>query len=80
MLVTKKVSGVCAREIRVAVSDGIIMGVELIGGCDGQNKVLNAMLCGKTPYFAAKKLKGITCGKRQTSCANELAMLLEEAQ
>ena len=80
MLIKKRVTGVCAREIQVVLSDGIIMCVNLTGGCDGQNKVLNAMLSGEPPRLAIKKLKGIQCGTRNTSCANELALLLEEAE
>ena len=78
MLITKKVTGVCAREIQVILTDGIIMGVNFTGGCDGQGKALNALLCGQNPQEAIRKLRGLTCGLRPTSCANELAKFLEE--
>ena len=76
MVVTSNIRGVCISQIKVAVSDGIIMGIDFIGGCDGQCKVLNTLLCGQTIAYAVDKLEGITCGKRDTSCANELAKLL----
>lgn len=78
MLFKKRTEGICAKEIQVILTDGIVMGVNFVGGCDGQGKTLNALLAGTNPVEAIRKMKQITCGKRKTSCAKELAIFLEE--
>lgn len=78
MLFKKRTEGICAREIQVILTDGIVMGINFVGGCDGQSKTLNALLSGTNPKDAVRKMKQVTCGKRKTSCARELALFLEE--
>ena len=49
-----------------------------LGGCDGNHKGLAALAEGMTPEEAAKRMRGITCGPRDTSCPDQLAIALEE--
>ena len=78
MLYVKPINGVCAREIQVVLTDGIIMGVNFVGGCDGQSKTLNMLLSGQKPQSVIDKMKQVECGSRNSSCAKELALFLEE--
>ena len=48
------------------------------GGCDGNHKGLAALAEGMAPEEAAKRMRGITCGPRDTSCPDQLAVALEE--
>ena len=65
--------GVCSREMRVEVEDGIIRAVKVIGGCDG-----NLLLVGMRAEDAIEKLKGIKCGFKNTSCPDQLSIALRQ--
>ena len=60
--------GICAVRVEFDVEDGVVKNISFLGGCDGNHKGLAALAEGMTPEEAARKLKGITCGRRSTSC------------
>ncbi|KAF5081111.1 TIGR03905 family TSCPD domain-containing protein [Anaerotignum sp.] len=70
--------GICATKLEFDVEDGVVKNVSFIGGCDGNHKGLAALAEGMTPDEAAKRLKGISCGMRKSSCPDQLAEALEE--
>ncbi|MCQ4936265.1 MULTISPECIES: TIGR03905 family TSCPD domain-containing protein [Anaerotignum] len=70
--------GICATKLEFDVEDGVVKNVSFIGGCDGNHKGLAALAEGMTPDEAAKRLKGISCGMRESSCPDQLAEALEE--
>ncbi len=70
--------GVCATKLEFDVEDGVVKNVSFLGGCDGNHKGLAALAEGMTPDDAAKRLKGISCGMRKSSCPDQLAEALEE--
>ena len=70
--------GVCAYGLEVEYEDGKIQGVEFYGGCDGNHKGLNAILKGMDIEEAADRMEGITCGRRPTSCPDQLAKVLRQ--
>lgn len=70
--------GVCATKLEFDVEDGVVKNVSFLGGCDGNHKGLAALAEGMTPDDAAKRLKGISCGMRKSSCPDQLAVALEE--
>jgi uncharacterized protein (TIGR03905 family) len=70
--------GICAVRVEFDVEDGVVKNISFLGGCDGNHKGLAALAEGMTPEEAAKRLKGITCGRRNTSCPDQLAVALEE--
>ena len=43
-----------------------------------QPQAIAALAEGMTPEEAAGRLKGITCGRRNTSCPDQLAVALED--
>jgi hypothetical protein len=49
-----------------------IVDFELIGGCQGQGKVLSAILNGADVVEMCEKFAGIKCGDKPTSCINEV--------
>ncbi len=75
--VTAIPEGVCSRKIDVAVKDGIILSASYTGGCNGNLKGISALLKGMKVEDAIKKLEGITCGSKPTSCPDQLARLLK---
>ncbi len=78
MHITYNTKGVCAARVEFDVEDGVVKNISFLGGCDGNHKGLAALAEGMSPEEAAKRLKGITCGRRTTSCPDQLAQALEE--
>ena len=70
--------GVCSREMRVEVEDGIIRRVEVIGGCNGNLKGISRLLVGMRAEDAIEKLEGIRCGFKPTSCPDQISKALRE--
>lgn len=74
-----KPSGVCSRGIRVDLEDGVITDCAFSGGCSGNTQGVCALVIGMRAQDAVKKLKGIRCGFKETSCPDQLARALERA-
>ena len=79
MQYTYKTSSVCAREINFDIEDGVITNVRFLGGCNGNLKAISKLVDGMTVKEIEEKLKGNTCGWKQTSCADQLALAVREA-
>ncbi len=73
-------TGVCARAIYLDVEDGVVKDVAFEGGCDGNHKGLCALVKGMPCDAVKERLSGIHCGFRQTSCPDQLAKAIEEAE
>ena len=78
MHVKYNTKGTCAVRIEFDVEDGVVKNVAFLGGCDGNHKGIAALVEGQKPEEVEKKLKGITCGRRTTSCPDQLALALED--
>ncbi len=72
-------SGVCSRKITFDIEDGLIHNVSFEGGCNGNAKGLSALAEGMDASEAISRLKGITCGFKDTSCPDQLSRALEKA-
>ena len=68
---------VCSKQIDIQIKDGIIQSVKYTRGCDGNAKGIGALIKGMTVEEAITRLEGITCGKRPTSCPDQLAKVLK---
>ena len=68
---------VCSKRIDIEIKDGIIMRVAYTRGCDGNAKGIGALIKGMPVDEAVRRLEGITCGKRPTSCPDQLARILK---
>lgn len=75
---TYKTKGTCSTEINFDVEDGKIYNVAYTGGCNGNLKGIAALVEGQDIETVKKKLKGIKCGMKDTSCPDQLAKALEE--
>ena len=68
---------VCSKQIDIVIKDGVIQKVVYTRGCDGNAKGIGALIKDMTVEEAIKRLEGITCGKRGTSCPDQLARILK---
>lgn len=73
-----KTSGVCAKKIGVKLNGNIVEKIEFFGGCDGNTIAIEKLVQGMTIDEVVKKLEGIDCSERGTSCPDQLAKLLKE--
>lgn len=69
--------GVCSRQMNIDVDDGVITKVEVIGGCNGNLQGIARLMQGMTPAEAIRRLDGIRCGSKDTSCPDQLAQALK---
>ncbi|WP_125152770.1 TIGR03905 family TSCPD domain-containing protein [Clostridium rectalis] len=72
-------NGVCSRKINFDIRDNKIVKVEFTGGCDGNLKGISNLIEGMDAQEAIKRLKGLTCGNKNTSCPDQLSKAIEEA-
>lgn len=76
--ISYKTSGVCSRQIDLVVEDGIITEASFVGGCSGNTQGVAALVIGMTTDEAIRRLRGIKCGFKPTSCPDQLAQALEK--
>lgn len=71
--------GTCARYINFDLEDGKVKNVQFVGGCNGNLKGIGSLVEGMPAEDVIQKLRGTTCGMKNTSCPDQLAKALEEA-
>lgn len=77
---TYTTSGTCARTIDFDIDEnGNITEVIFNGGCSGNQQGISSLVKGKPASEVIETLEGIKCGKRPTSCPDQLARALAEA-
>ena len=69
--------GICSSKINFDIRDGKLFSVQFKDGCDGNLKAISALLEGMDAAEAVKRLKGLVCEDRGTSCADQLALAIE---
>ncbi len=74
-----KTRDVCAMEIRFDINGDVISDIEFIGGCNGNLKAIAKLVNGWTVEKIDEYLSGNTCGRRPTSCADQLAKAVKIA-
>ncbi|MBO6117429.1 MAG: TIGR03905 family TSCPD domain-containing protein [Bacteroidales bacterium] len=75
---TYKTSGTCSQYINIELEGDIIKNVEFIGGCHGNTQGVAALVKGMSADEVIKRLKGIDCKGKGTSCPDQLATALEK--
>ncbi len=70
---------VCSMQIDLDIHDGIVTNVRFTGGCNGNLKAISKLVDGMSADEIEGKLLGNTCGRRPTSCADQLAKAVRAA-
>ena len=76
--ITYTTKGVCSRQINIDIENGIVAKVTFNGGCSGNTQGVAALVAGMPVDEAIKRLSGIRCGMKNTSCPDQLAVALSE--
>lgn len=71
--------GVCSRSVSFDLVDGRLKNVQFEGGCNGNTKGIGALVEGMEAEEAVRRLSGIRCGMKQTSCPDQLANAIQQA-
>ncbi|MBJ2184464.1 MAG: TIGR03905 family TSCPD domain-containing protein [Muribaculaceae bacterium] len=72
--------GTCSRLIEFDLDDeNRIHNVRFTGGCHGNLQGIGALVEGCDASEVVKRLRGIRCGNKPTSCPDRLASALSEA-
>ncbi len=71
--------GVCAMKIDFDLDGNVVRNIRFLGGCDGNLKAISKLCDGMTVDEIERKLRGNTCGRKPTSCADQLARAVREA-
>ena len=74
-----KTKGVCSQLINVEVENNIVTSVEFVGGCNGNTQGVAALVEGMDVHEAIRRLEGIHCLPRPTSCPDQLSKALKQA-
>ena len=74
-----KTENTCAQAISFDIDGNVITNIEFYGGCNGNLKAISKLLEGSTVEEIEAKLLGNTCGRRPTSCTDQLAKAVREA-
>lgn len=70
--------GVCSRRMIIEVEDDTVVSLSVEGGCHGNLQGVSALVKGMKVDDVIKKLEGIRCGSKSTSCPAQLAAALKE--
>ena len=71
--------GVCSRKIELTIEDNIINSVRFVGGCHGNSQGVSRLAEGYEVSEAIRRLEGIDCMGKGTSCPDQLSKALKEA-
>lgn len=69
----------CSQIISFDINGNVITNIEFYGGCNGNLKAIAKLLEGATVEEIEEKLLGNTCGRRPTSCTDQLARAVRAA-
>jgi len=74
-----RTKNVCSQEISFDLEGNVVSNIDFYGGCNGNLKAISRLVDGWTVEKIEEYLKGNTCGRRSTSCADQLAIAVREA-
>ncbi|MDO4842651.1 MAG: TIGR03905 family TSCPD domain-containing protein [Phoenicibacter congonensis] len=74
-----KTENVCSQVISFDIDGDVISNIEFYGGCNGNLKAISKLVDGWTVEKIEQYLLGNTCGRRPTSCADQLAKAVRKA-
>lgn len=69
--------GTCSTEMIFDIEDHKVKNLEVVHGCIGNLKGIASLVQGMDVDEVIKRLDGITCGMKPTSCPDQIAKGLE---
>lgn len=78
MVIEYTPKGVCSRKMIIEIEDDIIKKLTVIGGCHGNLQGISSLVKGMSVDEVIKRLDGIDCNGKGTSCPAQLALALKQ--
>lgn len=75
---TYATKGVCSKEITFDIVNNVVKNVKFTGGCSGNLQGIGKLVEGMNASEAIKRLRGIECGEKGTSCPDQLSRAIEK--
>lgn len=72
-------SNTCSNLISLDLEENRVYNITFNGGCNGNLKAIPILVDGWTVEEIEAKLSGVQCGRRGTSCADQLAKAVRRA-
>lgn len=76
---TYRTKGTCSTQIELELDGNVVHNVKFTGGCDGNLKAIPRLVEGMTVEEVEKRLSGIRCGFKNTSCGDQLVKACQAA-
>ena len=77
MTYTYRPRGVCSQMMEIETEDGVLKSFIVMGGCDGNLQGIARLVEGMPVDEVIRRLEGIRCGFKDTSCPDQLARALK---
>ena len=74
-----KTQNTCSQLISLDIDGDRVYNVSFTGGCNGNLKAIPILVEGMTVEQIEEKLSGVLCGRRPTSCADQLSKAVRAA-
>ena len=74
-----KTENTCTQMISFNIDGDVVTDITFLGGCNGNLKAIAKLVDGWTVDRIEEMLLGNTCGRRPTSCADQLAKAVRAA-
>ena len=74
-----KTKGTCSTQIEVELDGNVVKNVKFTGGCQGNLQAIPRLVEGMTVEEVEKRISGIHCGMKPTSCGDQLAKAVRAA-
>ena len=79
MIYTYTPRGVCSRKMTLEIEDGILKSLKVEGGCSGNLQGICKLVAGMPAEEVIRRVEGIRCGFKSTSCPDQLAQAVKAA-
>ena len=68
----------CSSHIELEIENNIITDIAFWGGCNGNLQGFSRLVKGMSVNDVISRLEGVRCGRRSTSCPDQLCRALHE--
>ncbi len=72
--------GTCSTHMTIQVEDGVVQSLQVDSGCGGNLEGISKLVEGMKVDDVISRLDGIRCGRKPTSCPDQLAQALKQSK
>ena len=73
-----RTQGTCSTNLELDVEEWVLKEVAYWGGCNGSLQGISRLVTGMKVEDVIEKLEGVRCGRRSTSCPDQLCKALHD--